>query len=96
MPDWFAKKKGPSWRTRLYLARDFVGVVHTALKQAMKSSEHEKQPISVTHLQHEFGETNEMDQELQHFLISRTEGEALEIVRGAERVLGLAELGCSV
>ena len=33
----------------------------------------------------DFGVTNEMDQELQHFLISRTEGEALEVVRGAER-----------
>ena len=32
-----------------------------------------------------------MDQELQHFLISRTEGEALEIVRGAEREPGLEQ-----
>ena len=32
-----------------------------------------------------------MDQELQHFLISRTEGEALETVRGAEREPGLEE-----
>ena len=83
MPDRFGKKNGPSWRTWSYLARDFVGVVHVARKQATKTAE--KQPIAVTHLQHEFGVTNEMDQELQHFLISRTEGEALEIVRGAER-----------
>ena len=33
----------------------------------------------MTHLLHEFGVTNEMDQELQHLLISRTEGEALEV-----------------
>ena len=80
MPDRFGKKKnGPSWRTWSYLARDFVGVVHAALKQAMKTAENQKQPISVTHLQHEFGVTNEMDQELQQFLISRTEGEALEV-----------------
>ena len=32
-----------------------------------------------------------MDQELQHFLISRTEGEAPEIVRGAERGPGLEQ-----
>ena len=32
-----------------------------------------------------------MDQELQHLLISRTEGEALEVVRGAERELGLEQ-----
>ena len=57
----------------------------------MKSAENQKQPISVTHLQHEFNVTNEMDQELQHFLISRTEGEALEIVRGAEREPGLEQ-----
>ena len=35
--------------------------------------------------------TNEMDQELQHFLISWTEGEALEVVRGAEREPGLEQ-----
>ena len=73
MPNRFGKKNGPSWRTWSYLARDFVGVVHVALKQAMKSAGNQKQSISVTHLEHEFGVTNEMDQELQHFLISRTE-----------------------
>ena len=78
MPDRFGKKTSPSWRTWSYLAKDFVGVVHTALKQAMKNAENHKQPISVTHLQHDLGVTNEMDQELQHF-------EALEVVRGAER-----------
>ena len=57
----------------------------------MKSAENQKQPISVTHIQHEFGVTNEMDQELQRFLISRTEGEALEVVRGAEREPGLEQ-----
>ena len=63
MPDQFGKKNGPSWtRTWSYLARDVVSVVHAALKQAMKTAEHQKQPISVTHLQHEFGVTNEMDQ----------------------------------
>ena len=51
----------------------------------------QKQPIAVTHLQHEFNVTNEMDQELQHFSSSRTEGEALEIVRGAEREPGLEQ-----
>ena len=45
----------------------------------------------MTHLHHEFGVMNEMDQELQHFLISRTEGEALEVVRGAEREPGLEQ-----
>ena len=85
MPDRLGKKNGPSWRTWSYLARDFVGVVRAALKQAMKTAENPKQPISVTHLQHEFNVTNEMDQELQHSSMSRTEGEALEVVRGAER-----------
>ena len=81
MPDRFGKKNGPSWRTWSYLARDFVGVVHTVLKQAMKKAGNRKQPTAATNLQHDFGVTNVMDQELQHFLISRTEGEALEIVR---------------
>ena len=52
MPDRFGKKNGPSWRTWSYLVRDFVGVVHVALKQAMKAAENQKQPIAVTHLQH--------------------------------------------
>ena len=89
MPDRFGKKNGPSWRIWSYLARDFIGVVHATLKQAMKAAENQKEPISVTHLQHEFNVTNGMDQELQHFLISRTEGEALEIIRGDEREPGV-------
>ena len=64
MPVRFGKKNGPSWRTWSYLARNFVGVVHATLKQEMKVIENQKQPISVTHLQHEFNVTNEMDQEL--------------------------------
>ena len=54
MPDRFGKKNGPSWITWSYLVRDFVGVVHATLKQA----------IAATNLQHDFGVTNEMDQEL--------------------------------
>ena len=69
--------------------KDFVGVVHATLKQAMKAAENQKQPIAVTHLQHEFDVTHAMDQELRHFLISRTEGE--EIVRGAERETDLEQ-----
>ena len=65
--------------------------MHAALKQAMKCAENKKQPISVTHLQHEFSVTNEVDQELQHFLISRTEREAREVVQGAEREPGLEQ-----
>ena len=84
MPDRFGKKNGPSWRTWSHLARDFVGVVHAGLKQAMKNAEKRKLPIAVTNLQHDFGVTNEMDQELQHFLIARTEREAVDVVRGAE------------
>ena len=44
MPDRLGKKSGPSWRTWSYLARDFVGLVHSALKQPMKSAENRKQP----------------------------------------------------
>ena len=51
----------------------------------MKAAENQKHPISVTHLQREFHVAHEMDEELQHFLISRTKREAREIVRGAER-----------
>ena len=46
----------------------------------MKTAENKKLPIAV-----------KMDQELQHFSISRTEGEALEVVRGAEREPGLEQ-----
>ena len=44
MPDRFGKKNGPSWKTWSYLARDFAGAVHAALKQAMKSAENKNQP----------------------------------------------------
>ena len=57
MPDQFGRKNGPSRRTWSYLARDFVGVVHVTLKQAMKAEENQKQPNAVTHLQHEFNVT---------------------------------------
>ena len=66
MPDRFGKKNGPSLRTWSHLVRDFVGVLHTTLKQAMKNAETRKQPIAATNLQHDFGVTNEMNQELQH------------------------------
>ena len=36
-PDWFGKTSGPSWRTWSYSARDFAGVVPSALKQAMQT-----------------------------------------------------------
>ena len=91
MPDRFGKKNSPIWRTWSHLARDFVSVVHTMLKQAMKNAEKRKQPIAATNLQHDVGVTNEMDQELQHFFTSRTEGEALEVVREAEREPGLEQ-----
>ena len=84
MPDRFGKKNGPSWRTWSHLARDFVGVVHAGLKQAMKNAEKRKLPIAVTNVQHDFGVMDEMDQELQHFFIASTEREAVEVVRGAE------------
>ena len=91
MPDRFGKKNGPSWRTWSYLARDVVGVVHAGLQQAMKNAENRKLPIAVTNLQHDFGMMNEMDQELQHFFFPNAEGEALEVVRGAEREPGLEQ-----
>ena len=82
MPDRFRKEERPELENVGHiLARDFVSVVHATLKQAMKAAENQKQAISVTHLQHEFNVTNEMDPALQHFLISRTDGEALEAVR---------------
>ena len=51
MPDRLGTKSSPSWRTWSYLARDFVGLVHTVLKQAMKNAENKKQMISVSNFQ---------------------------------------------
>ena len=45
VPDRFGKKSGPSCRTWSYLARDFVGLVHSAPKQATKNAEIRKQPM---------------------------------------------------
>ena len=65
-------------------------MAHPALKQAMKTVEKERQPITAQDIT-DFGVTMELDQELQHFLVSRTEGEALETVRMAERQPGLEQ-----
>ena len=89
MPDWFGMKNGPSWMTWSYPARDFVGVVHAALKQAMKSAENLKQPISVTHLPHEF-KCDERDGSRVATLL-HLKDEALEVFRGAERERGLEQ-----
>ena len=90
MPGRFGKKRGPSWRTWSYLARDFVGPVHSVRKQAMRNAENRKQTIFVLNLQG-FGVTKEMDQELQQFFPSRAEREAMEVIRGAERKSGLEQ-----
>ena len=65
-------------------------VAHPALKQALKTVEKERQRITVQDIT-DFGVAMELDQKLQHFLVSRTEGEALETVRGAERQPGLEQ-----
>ena len=70
MPDRFGKKCGPSWRTWSYLAGDFAGVAHPALKQAMKTVEKERQPIAAQDII-DFGATMELDQELATFPWSR-------------------------
>ena len=88
IPDRFGKKCGPSWRTWSYLARDFAGVAHPALKQAMKTVEKERQPITAQDIT-DFGVTMELDRELQQ--VSRTEGGALETGRMAERQPGLEQ-----
>ena len=56
----------------------------------MKTVERERQPIAAQDIT-DFALTMELDQELQHFLVSRTEGEALERVRGSERQPGLEQ-----
>ena len=61
MPDRFGKMSGPSWSTWSYLSRDFIGVVHSVLKQAMKTAEKRGQPVSESNIQ-DFGVTTEMDQ----------------------------------
>ena len=65
-------------------------MANPALKQAMKTVEKERQPIAAQDIT-DFALTMELDQELQHFLVSRTEGGALETVRGAERQPGLEQ-----
>ena len=62
MLDQSGKKNGPSWRTWSYLG-ERLRRRDMALEQAMNGAENQKQPISVTHLQHEFNVTNEMYQE---------------------------------
>ena len=56
-------------------------MAHPALKQAIKIVEKDRQPITAQDIT-DFGVTMELDQELQHFLVSLKESEALETVRG--------------
>ena len=85
------KGERPKLENLVLLAKRLRRVVHTVLKQAMKNAENRKQPIAATNLQHDFGVTNETDEELQQFLISSTEGEPLEVVRGAAQEPGLEQ-----
>ena len=88
MPDRFGKMSGPSWRTWSFLSRDFTGVVHSVLKQAMKTAV--KRKLSESNIQ-DFGVATEMEQEFRRVLVSRTEGEALEVISEAERAPGLEQ-----
>lgn len=60
--------------------------------QERSSRRTERKPAGIEN----FGLPAETGQELRHFLVSRTEGEALEVVRGAERVgpEALPKIGC--
>ena len=82
MPGRCGKKNGPSWRTWSYMARDVAREVHSALKQAMKNADNGKRPFSVGNLQ-DLGVLKEIN--------SRTEGEALEVIRGNVREPGLEQ-----
>ena len=90
MPHRFGKMSGLSWRTWSFWARDIAVVAQPALKQATKSAENRKQQIPEQVIQ-DFGLTTEIGQELQQFLVSRTEAEALEVGRAAEREQGLEQ-----
>ena len=56
----------------------------------MKTAEKRGQPVSESNIQ-DFGVTTEMDQEFRRVLVSRTEGEALEVTSEAERAPGLEQ-----
>ena len=90
MPHRFGKMSGLSWRTWSYWAKDIEGVVQPPLKQETKSADNRKQPIPEQFIQ-DFGLTTEIGQELQQFIVSRTEAEALEVGRAAEREQGLEQ-----
>ena len=63
-------------------------MVHSVLKQAMKTAV--KRKLSESNIQ-DFGVATEMEQEFRRVLVSRTEGEALEVISEAERAPGLEQ-----
>ena len=86
-PERFGKDHGPQWRSWSYMARDYISIFDFNLKKVLGQVELSKEPIGADQTE-AWNTTEEADRELAHFLVARTEGEALELVRGAE------EQGC--
>ena len=92
MPDSFGKKNRPELENLVEFGK---GLRWCGAHSSQTSDEECRKPetdgLRDTSPTRPWRDTNEMDQELQHFLISRTEGEALEVVRGTEREPGLEQ-----
>ena len=88
IPDRFGKKSSPSWRTWSYLAQGLSWC--GAFSAETGNEECRKQEATDFRVQ-DFRVAKETDDFVQHFLLSRTEREALEVVRGAEREPGLEQ-----
>ena len=93
MPDIFGDvKTGPQWRTWAFKLADYAVAVSgvPGLRQVLKAIGNRTSPVTAQDVASS-GITADLDMQLAHLLVSRTTGNALEIVRGAYDEPGLEQ-----
>ena len=92
LPPVFGRKTGPSWRTWSFQMRNYVAAVcqDPGMKSVLTTVETRKAVVLDSDVA-ALGMTADIDAQLAQLLASRTEVEALEIVRGAELEPGLEQ-----
>ena len=87
-PGVFGGVSGPAWRTWSYKAKNFASIADPNLKRILSDIEVSKDSVTADDFER-LGITAEVDAELSQFLINRTEGEAADLVRGADKGPGI-------
>ena len=89
-PERFGKPHGPHWKDWSYSVKDWVAIYHHGLRDALSAAEGSTNSIGDGDLT-TFGVSADVDNDLKHLLIAKTEGDAREVVRGADQKPGLEQ-----